>query len=1173
MGEYGYDKHIFDQLQEFRRKFYLNKLLKGLLLLFTIVLSVFIFVTFLEFSFNFGKILRFIFFILLSGSFIFTFIYYILHPLLVLTGQKKGLSDEEAARLIGNSFPSIQDRLLNFLQLSKREELSDLVIAGIKQKSTEVSVVTFKSAIKWSENKKYLKYLLSPVSLVILLLIFKPIIFTTSTDRILHFNQDYTPAAPFTFQVTMNDYGFRNEDFEVRLKLIGSAIPENAYIIQGNRRIKLDHLTTNEFIYSFNKLQTQKTFNFEAAGFISENYFVDVYERPGLKDFNVNLNFPNYTKRSNERLSNTGNLEVPEGTKVNWLVSTIETESLQALFLNDSTYIKGTSVGNQNFEISKTFHNNENYILELENKYSKNKENLFYNVKVIKDQFPEISSNTFGDTILYSMVALAGNISDDYGLKKLLLHYTIIDNKGKEKKSDKKMIQINPGQESQAFYYRWMLDSIEISKGEQLRYYLEVWDNDQVNGSKASRSSVHIFKIPSKKEIKEEIGKTTSKTEEKAEESIEEAKNLRKKLEEAENKLKGKKQLNWEDQQLIKEILKEKEDLEKAIDELREMNRMNNMQRDQFSPQDEKLKEKARQLQELMDEVLDEETRKLYEELQKLLEENAGVDQVQDMLDKLSKKQNNAEKELERALELFKKLKLEHEINETIKELKEIEEDQTKLANETLSEKENFKELLEKQNKLNDNFKETENNIDKIQELNQELDRPMQLPDVENLSKEIEEEQNNAKENLEDLSDKGIEKEEEQNSKDKNSEKESTENTEKDQSKDNTSTEKEQSSEGEKEDNGGAKESKEGTEQNSEQEQGSKKEKQNSAGESQQKAGEKMKKMAEQMENMAAGMEMEMMMENLDDLKNIVHSLLKLSFDQESLFKEFREVNELDPRFVALSQTQLKLRDDSKVIEDSLISLSKRVFQLSSFITREVSEMNEHMEKSMDALKERKKYKAVSDQQFAMTSMNNLALLLDDVMDQMMDALSESSGISKGKKQNSPSLSELQQQLNQQIEKLKESGKTGRELSEELAKLAAEQARIREALKEMQRRLEGNDTEKSGVPGGDLPDKMESTEMDLVNKRLTEQMIRRQRDILTRLLEAENALREKEMDDERKGETANYYEKILPNAFEDYLKKKEQEIEMLKTVPVKLYPYYKKEVSDYFKRIGKPNLK
>ena len=96
---------------------------------------------------------------------------------------------------------------------------------------------------------------------------------------------------------------------------------------------------------------------------------------------------------------------------------------------------------------------------------------------------------------------------------------------------------------------------------------------------------------------------------------------------------------------------------------------------------------------------------------------------------------------------------------------------------------------------------------------------------------------------------------------------------------------------------------------------------------------------------------------------------------------------------------------------------------------------------------------------------------------------------------------------------------------------------------------------------------MEESESDLVNKQLTEELIKRQKQILTRLLESEDALRERDQDEERKGETANEYEKLVPNTFEEYFKLKEQEIEFLKTIPPKLYPYYKNEVNEYFKRI------
>jgi hypothetical protein len=62
-------------------------------------------------------------------------------------------------------------------------------------------------------------------------------------------------------------------------------------------------------------------------------------------------------------------------------------------------------------------------------------------------------------------------------------------------------------------------------------------------------------------------------------------------------------------------------------------------------------------------------------------------------------------------------------------------------------------------------------------------------------------------------------------------------------------------------------------------------------------------------------------------------------------------------------------------------------------------------------------------------------------------------------------------------------------------------------------------------------------------------------------------MREQNLDEERKGESAKDYDKEIPKAFEEYLRLKEKEVELLKSVPPKFYPYYKKEVNEYFRRL------
>jgi len=309
---------------------------------------------------------------------------------------------------------------------------------------------------------------------------------------------------------------------------------------------------------------------------------------------------------------------------------------------------------------------------------------------------------------------------------------------------------------------------------------------------------------------------------------------------------------------------------------------------------------------------------------------------------------------------------------------------------------------------------------------------------------------------------------------------------------------------------------------------------------------------------------MQQMQEDLGDLQLILNNLIELSFDQEQLMTDLKGVNQSDPVFITLSQEQLNLKDDSKIINDSLLALSARVMAIASFVTRELNEMNQNMDASIEAIRERKKADAAVNQQLTMTSVNNLALMLDNVMRQMQENMANSMGRgNKGDgKEQMLGLSEMQKKLNQQIRELSQSGKSGRELSEELAKLAAEQARLRKALEEAGKKY-------GGEPGelDKTMQQMEDTELDLVNKKLSRQMLQRQQQILIRMLVAEKAMRERELETKREAKSATQYEKMLPKAFEDYIKQREKEIELLKTVPARLVPFFKIEVGQYFERL------
>ena len=1108
-------KYIDQKIGFFKRRYYLNLFIRGAILVPAFVLGYLLVASLLEYNLWLDRTARFFIFILFFLLVGFCFFRFLWKPISWWI-YKKGIGEEESAKIIGNFFPTVADRLINIIQLASLKKKNSLLEASIAQKSGELRSVPFEKAVDINANKKYLRYLVLPVVVILFVVIIDRNIFTKSAVRIVKFNQEFSPEAPFHFTILNKTLtAFFNEDFKLNLSLKGSAIPESAHVILGNQRWKMENTGVGNFQFTFEKVQRSLSFQIEASGFYSELHKINLVNRPEVTQLKISFSFPPYLGRHQEEITNAGNIEIPEGTRVTWMIEAAFASKGEISFASDHPE-NMQLVDNQSFTFGKNFNNPDQYSIVLENESSKNKDRISYSIDVIKDQYPEIFVENLRDSILYKSILLGGHVKDDYGISELSLNYSVENGSYTDKK---KTISIPVTKQAQQnFFYSWGIDSLHLKPGEKITYYFEVWDNDGVNGRKATRSSIYTFMLPTEEQLKNDISNQQESAENKIDKSVQKAKNLKQSIDEAQQKLRGKQSLDWQDKKLLEDMVEQKEKLDQAIEELQKENKLLEQKKKTFTEENERIKEKSEQLQKLMDELLDGETKKLFKELEKLLKENADLQQVQKLLDKMDRKEIDLEKELERTLSLFKQLQYDYKLDQAINEIKSQIEQQEKLLDqteETSGEKSN-------DNKEKSNSSEDKNNGKSEKKSSEQLAK-----DQEDLKKEVK----NLQDEIEDLKKIGKEIDREEGNVPSQEDFEQLENSE------------EQSQKS--------------------LEQGNPKK---STGE-QKKSLSQMKQMQKQLQGMQNSMEMEIDVQNLESLRQIVHGLIKLSFDQENLMKEFAAVQQSDPRYIQISQSQLKLHDDSKMLEDSLLDLSKKDPFMGSIVIKEIGELNDHIDKAVENIRERRKSNAGIEMQFSMTNINNLALMLNDHFEMLMNMMANSMPSkgkgNKGKKL--PSLGKMQQEINDKIEQLKNGQKTGRQYSEELARMAAEQARIRKALQEMQEKLK---KEGGQIPGNDIPGKMEQTELDLVNKQITEQTIRRQKEILTRLLETEKSMREQNLDDERKGEAAKDYNKEIPRAFEEYLRLKEKEVELLKTLPPKFFPYYKREVNEYFKRIN-----
>jgi len=1106
---------LLQRIEEYKKRYFQNQLVKGSLFFLALVGSLYLLINTAEFVGRFGSSGRAIMFFGFLLTILITLYLFIGKPLLGLYGLRKPLSNDEAARQIGTFFPEVGDKLLNTLQLQRlSSDQSDLMQASLQQRSQQLLITRFSNAIQINRNRRFLKFALPPLALIAGILLVNPDFFSTSSARIVNYNREFAEEAPFQFVVQNKSLkAFRNEDFPLSVRLKGDAIPQDVYLVTNETRFKLE-LSNGLFVYTFDNVQRDLDFHLEASGFRSSDYQVELIDRPAMLTFNVKLVYPAYLNKPAEQLSNVGNLLVPQGTVVTWNFVADHTDSLSLQFGPGVRPVLAQQADKNEFVASRRLVQNTTLTVLLKNDQVPTPSSINYALQVIPDRFPTISVDKIQDSVAYSAIALNGLVSDDYGFTRLRLIYKII-RKGKESPLYSKDIPVNRSSTSQNFAYNWSLDSLKLDKEDRLDYFVQVWDNDGANGPKSAKSNPMNFAIPSNQEVQQQIDKAAEKTEEQIDQALSKTQEIKKELNQMEDRLRTKKATDFQDKKQLEDVLKKREELIEQIKQLQEQFQKMNQTQERFAQTDPQMQQKMDQLEKMFKELMDPESKKLYEELKQLLERKQD-DKASETLDRLSRKEKNMQRDLERVMKLFKQMQLEQKLDNVMNDLEKQAQAQEKEAEE---------------NNKPDNAK----NASPEQKEQQAKEQEQQAKEQEKAMEDFKKTQEQLKE---------IEKQAE---KDDLRSPDKQEDTQKDIAQQ-------------------MQESKQQLDQKQ-----SKK-----ASSSQSKTSKSMRSMMKSMQMSMASMEAQELQENMDDLRSLLENLITLSFGEERLMKEFRGINLQDPRVTKLSQEQLKLQDDARIVEDSLNALASRVNQIQSFVTREMSNMKYYMDQSVQQLKERKLAQASSRQQFAMTSMNNLALLLSDVlknMQQQMNAMgSPGSGKGKGKSDNpSGEMGEMQKKLNGKMRQMSQGGTTGRALSEQLSQMAAEQAMIRSLLKKLQEGAKGTEVGKQMEKQvNELMEKMDQTETDLVNKRVNPTTINRQNEILTRLLESEKALKQQEEDPKRQSQTAKA-PKISSPSFFDTINNRPQikQAEVLRSVLPTYNPYYKKQANNYLQKVSK----
>lgn len=728
----NYEK-ITKKLQVFTKKYYTNELIKGSILFVSLGLLYLLFTLFIEYFLWLKPAARTALFWLFIAVELFLLVRFIGFPLFKLFGLQKGISEEESSTIIGNHFPEVKDKLLNVLQLKNTNQQSDLLLASIEQKSSELQPIPFTKAIDFSKNKRYLKYALIPLLIWGLsLLTGTNSALTKSLERVVNYNTAYTPPAPFSFRLTQDKLEvIQGNPLTVYIETVGEVVPENAKIHFNNQQYFLQNEGNGLFSYSFSEIVSPTEFYVEANGIQSNNFTIDVIKTPTIQQIKMRLMFPRYLGKRNETVANTGNIIVPQGTIINWQVTSNQTDSVN--FLSENSRKSFAKTAKNNFSFSKRITKNTNYQITTSNKKLTDYETLQYSVDVVKDEHPTIAVTSNIDSISRGPAQFAGQISDDYGIQKLQLVYYDIKNPQLQKTFN---LPVNK-ENVQTFYYQFP-DGLNLESGIDYELFFQVFDNDAVNGNKKTASKKFSYRNKTKDEVEEELLEEQKNSLDNLQKSLDKQQKTKKYLEQIQFDLQNKKQMNWNDQKKIQNLVKRQEQYQQMMQRQTEKLQENF---DEKQEESKDLQEKKEELQKRLEEIKKaEKQQKMLEELQKMAEKLNKEDLIK-KTKQLAQQNKQQEKSLDRILELTKRFYVEQKMNQLANKLDKLAEKQEELAkkNATKEEQENIKKEFEK---AQEDFKD-------LKKDNKDLKQPMDIPSMEEMQKETKDELQKAQENLE----------------------------------------------------------------------------------------------------------------------------------------------------------------------------------------------------------------------------------------------------------------------------------------------------------------------------------------------------------------------------------------------------------------------------------------
>jgi hypothetical protein len=721
---------LVNKIKTFRIKYYSYKLVKGVLLTLFLLLVLYTIFSLVEyFIYLSTDIRRILFYGFITFGCLLT-LQFIILPLFKLLHLLRPMDIKKSAEFIQRHFGEIKDKLLNIIELSNisdKKYSSEIVLASIDQKINELNIYDFREAVQFKNLRIIFLYFVFSLMVTFSIFLLNKAVFTSGANRIIHYNTQFTKPAPFSFKLLNDDLqAVKGDSYKIKVECVGDELPKILYINIGESNYLMKNTVEGRFEFEMASVINPVSFYFTDLKYKSDKHVVKLLPKPGITHFDISVSPPSYTGLSNQTYENKGDLKVPHGTKIEWDFKGIDIDTLY-LSLEDSANIGATKHDNV-FSVETTFYESATYHVFIKNDITESELALSYAIEVIPDLFPEINIVQVQDSIQMQRYFFKGVIGDDYGFTDLRFHYNVNNNDSAISIPFVKNLQ------DQDFYYSFNFTDLSASSG-SVSYYFSVTDNDVVNGYKTTTSQNFVIDIPDKEKILANEKEQFKSLEDKLRRSQELGKEIQSDLQNLRMKNMDSNISEWEKSQMINDVLSKQNSLEKLHDEIRKDNEKLNNFLNSFQKSNEEIRKKQEQIADLLDEVFTDELKELLEEFNKLAEEfdSKKFNRLSNQMD-LS--YDDLQKQLDRNLELLRKMKVEQKLQGVIDEMKKMAIEEENLSQE-IDDKRNYKEVKEKVADHKEALKTIEQEIGDALKMNEELEKPLNFDDFDDELEDI----------------------------------------------------------------------------------------------------------------------------------------------------------------------------------------------------------------------------------------------------------------------------------------------------------------------------------------------------------------------------------------------------------------------------------------------------